>query len=149
MNHNRLIWIGLFVSASLAPAFAAPALEKTDLHSHLANHCRDVALDHWSHPTADVLKKAGVAISKLQLCNGGKYPIFTVRFKFDPNGQTADFFEPLYANMAVANGFWPFSFVDLEDDTIVNVGANRKRELKISFEDFQEDPSAAPDSGSK
>ncbi|HWG03682.1 MAG TPA: hypothetical protein VG271_01585, partial [Beijerinckiaceae bacterium] len=70
MNRNRLLWAGLLISISLTQAFAAPALEKTDLYSHIARQCRDVALDHWSHPTAKVLKKAGVAISKLQLCDG-------------------------------------------------------------------------------
>ena len=125
-------------------AIGAPTLERAHLYSKSTNGCRTIAFDHWRHPTAQVLKKADVTLKKVELCNDGKYPIFTVHFKYDPRGSTSSYFNPLYAQMAAANGFWPFSFVDLDDNVIVNVNIFSGHRLNISYEDYA--PSAVPPS---
>jgi hypothetical protein len=138
---------GLLIIFPMGPAVAAPMLEETRLYSNSTSGCRSIALDHWSHPTAEVLKKADVAPNKVELCNQGKYPIFTVRFKYDPRGRTSTYFNPLYARMASANGFWPFSFVDL-DDSVINVGIGSAHELSISYEDYAASPASHSESSS-
>jgi hypothetical protein len=111
-------------------------LKKTQLYTNVTHDCTTVDLSHWSHPTRQVLAKSGVDLLGLQLCNGGHYPIFTVHFKYDPNGDTSDYFDPLYAQMAYANGFWPYSFVDIEDTTIIDIAIDKRHDLKISYEQF-------------
>src|SRR5579871_3659596 len=108
--------VSLLVSVLIfaQPAGATP-LAGSDLYTKIAHDCHSLDLSKWQHPTRTVMENAGVQIIKVELCNGGKYPIFTVGFKYDPQGQTDDYFDPLYANMAQANGFWPYSFVDTED----------------------------------
>jgi hypothetical protein len=118
------------------PAVAAPTLEQTELYSKITNGCRSIALAHWRHPTAQVLKKADVTLSKVELCNGGKYPIFTVHFKYDPRATTSFYFNPLYAKMAASNGFWPFSFVDADDNVVINVSVSPGHKLSIRYEDY-------------
>jgi hypothetical protein len=128
-------------SVSVSNAASATSLDKTQLYTVQTHGCQAIALQGWAHPTRRVLTTAGVGIAKVELCNGGKYPIFTVHFKYDPQGQTDDYFNPLYAKMAEANSFWPFSFVDLDDDVIVDVGVDSKHDLTIDYEDFT--PAAA------
>ena len=118
------------------PALGAPTLEQTELYSKIANRCRSIALDHWRHPTMQVLKKADVTLSKVELCNEGKYPIFTVHFRYDPRASTSSYFSPLYARMVAANGFWPFSFVDADDNVVINVSISPGHRLSISYEDY-------------
>jgi len=94
------------------------------------------------------MEDAGVEIIKVQLCNDDKYPIFTVGFKYDPQGVTDDYFDPLYAKMAQANGFWPFSFVDVEDSLIIDVGADKAtKHLSLTFEEFASPPVSAGANG--
>ncbi len=127
------------------PACAAP-LTGTDLYTKIAHDCQSLDLSKWHHPTRTVLENAGVQIIKVELCNDGKYPIFTVGFKYDPQGQTDDYFNPLYAKMADANGFWPYSFVDVEDSLIIDIGTDKaKKNLSIKFEQVDTSPaSTAP-----
>jgi hypothetical protein len=126
----------LLLVLSVSTAAEATSLDQTQLYTTQTHACHNIQLQGWSHPTRRVLTNAGVGIAKVELCNGGKYPIFTVHFKYDPQGQTDDYFDPLYAKMANANGFWPFSFVDLDDDVIVDIGVDSKHDLTISYEDF-------------
>jgi hypothetical protein len=117
-------------------AYAAPALEATQLYTAIAKNCEAVDLTHWSHPTFGVLKKATAKVTRVELCNDRKYPIFTVEFKYDPRGQTDSYFYPLFQNVAKANGYWPFSFVDATDAVILNVGVDGKRRLRLDYEDY-------------
>ena len=117
-------------------AVAAPTLEETELYSKITNGCRSIVLDHWRHPTVQVLNKADVGLSKVELCNLDKYPIFTVHFKYDPRASTSSYFDPLYARMAAANGFWPFSFVDADDNVVIDVSISSTHRISISYEDY-------------
>jgi hypothetical protein len=140
MKHVRLPLLlgGVVVlwatTASLASA--VPRLADTELFSKTALSCRNVDLRSWKHPTGRVLRDAGAQIESVQLCNNDHYPVYTVSFKYDPRTTTGSYFNPLYARMAAANGYWPFSFVDVVDNVIVNVAINKKHELDISYEDY-------------
>ncbi|WP_298162650.1 hypothetical protein [Acidocella sp.] len=126
--------------AQAQPA-AAPPLASTDLYAKTTHDCHSVDLSTWQHPARRVMEDAGVKIIKVELCNDGKYPIFTVGFKYDPRGQTDDYFNPLYAKVAQANGFWPFSFVDVEDSLIIDVGVDQTtKNLSVNFEEFSSVP---------
>ena len=120
----------------LHSAYASGGCSADALYSKIANGCRSIALDHWRHPTAQVLRKADVTSSKVELCNEGKYPIFTVHFRYDPRASTSSYFSPLYARMVAANGFWPFSFVDADDNVVINVSISPGHRLSISYEDY-------------
>jgi len=141
--------LGMLAMPGGATAAAPPLLGQTPLYTRLAHDCRTVDLAHWTHPTRQVLARHGVTLDKLQLCNDDRYPIYTVRFKFDPQGQTTDYFHPLYAKMAKANGYWPFSFVDTTDDLIVDVRPDRRGNVDVDYEQFGPPGPAGADPGGK
>lgn len=118
-------------------ALAAPALKETALYTKKARDCHAVDLATWSHPTLAVLKKADVTLKQVEFCNNKTYPVFTVEFKYDPHGPTDSYFNPLYARMAEANGFWPFSFVDVTDAVILNIGVEKKRNILVDYEEYE------------
>jgi hypothetical protein len=41
-----------------------------------------------------------VSPEQVELCNEGKYPIFTVHFRYDPRASTSSYFSSLYARVA-------------------------------------------------
>jgi hypothetical protein len=120
----QLLWVVVTaVFAQVSPCYSKglPPLKDTRLFSSIAKDCSAVDLDHWQHPTRSLLLKRHVQIEKVQICNGGNYPIFFVRFPYDPQGQTKSYFGPLFDKMRIANGGWPYSFVALSDNTVLNV----------------------------
>ncbi len=125
------------VLASPAWGRKLPPLDQTRLFSEIAKDCSEVDLKVWKHPTRAVLLKKEVEIVSVKLCNDRKYPIFYVRFKFDPRGQTADYFKPLYSEMKKANGSHPFSFVALSDNTVVNVSFRQNGYIDADFEMYE------------
>ena len=128
--------LGALAAPGGGAAAAPPGLGQTPLYTRLTHDCRTVDLATWTHPTRQVLARHGVTLDKLQICNDNRYPIYTVRFKYDPQGQTSDYFHPLYADMAKANGYWPFSFVDTRDDLIVDVRPDRHGNVDLDYEQF-------------
>jgi hypothetical protein len=137
----KLVRLALLLSCAVPLLAAAvpsttPTLASTELFSKIALSCRDVDVQNWKHPTAQTLRDAGTKVEAVQLCNDGRYPVYTVSFKYDPRTATDSYFHSLYAHMAAANGFWPFSFVDTADNVIVNVGIDKKHELHIDYEGY-------------
>jgi hypothetical protein len=118
-----------------APVDAA-GIKQSSLYTVIARACSAIETTNWKHPTRTVLQKDGVGIVKVELCNGGKYPVFTVHFKYDPQTATGDYFDRLYAQMAVANGFWSYSFVDVDDNVIIDVAIDNAHHLTINYENF-------------
>jgi hypothetical protein len=119
--------------ADLAP------LKETKLYRETATDCQRLDLSSWSHPTRTVLEKnKGVTLDWVELCNNRKYPIYGVHFTYDPQGQTRDYFIPLYFEMLKANGRHPFSFVSLSDNLIINIAQMPKNGISERFEDFSE-----------
>lgn len=130
------LWTGFAMTCLAQPAFCAPALEATSLYKDIAHGCRSVDLKQWSHPTRRVLDHAHIALKKVELCNDELYPVFTVRLRYDPNGPNDKYFNRLYADMAAANGYHAYSFVDQSFGLIVNVAATKKKNISVSYEDF-------------
>ena len=108
----------------MASAEALPSLDKTKLFQDIVKNCYNVDLKAWQHPTKTFLNSHEVVLDFVKLCNHGKYPIFYVQFKYDPQGQTSDYFEPIYYGMKKANGGWPFSFVATNDNTVINLNTS-------------------------
>ena len=134
---HELSFVGLLVVAFTVAAVAAPPpLQQTRLYSKTAADCQSETPAAISPPIRQALQEAHVSIEKVELCNGGAYRIFTGHFKYDPQGQTTSYLHPLYARVAQANGFSPYSFVDVDDGVIVYVDFGPRHDLRISYEEF-------------
>lgn len=122
-----------------APAFGRelPTLPQTRLYTTLATGCSDANPATWTHPARALLAQKGVILQRVQLCNGGRYPVLTVRFPFDPQGQTEDYFGPLYAEMRKANGGQPYSFVAPTDRTVVSVRYAPDGRAQVDYEMYR------------
>jgi hypothetical protein len=115
-----------------------PSLADTHLFAKQVKDCKDVDLNSWHHPTRKVLVDRGASIERVSLCNGGKYPVFYVRFRYDPMGQTRDYFEPLYAAMGTANGKWPFAFVATSDDLVITLSFDANGAYHEEYEAYKQ-----------
>lgn len=96
-----------------------PKLSDTFLYKNLTYDCRTVNLATWKHPTKQVLIRSQVHLDSLELCNADTYPIFHVRFQYDPMALTDSFFVPFYEAMFRANFQWPLAFVDTTDNETI------------------------------
>lgn len=113
------------------------SLLQTNLFSETVKGCREVDLSKWKHPTREVLITSGAQISKLLLCNKNKYPVFFVRFPYDPSSsQTKEYFYPLHTKLLKANGNWAFSMVSMDDKYIISVSSDKKKNLNLYEESF-------------
>jgi hypothetical protein len=119
--------------ASLAQtALSAPSLEATTLYKDAAHECRALDIKSWSHPTRKVLERSRIEIKKVELCNHRVYPIYTVRFDASPMlGVNDQYFNKLYVEMADANGFHSFAFVDPGWGLIITVDVTNKKEVQF------------------
>ncbi len=133
--HTIALSISLLLTSC---AIAAPKLADTDWHKRRATQCVDVDLNNWKHPARKVLIERGAKISRLQLCNAGKYPVHTVDLPYDPQGQTQEYFEPLYMAMRTANGSWPFALVSTSDQVAIDVSCTKKGTAAAVIEGFAE-----------
>lgn len=129
----RFLPVLLLVLPGLANA-APPPLDHTELYSKVASDCHDVDLATWKHPTRTVLENHQIPIDRVQLCNGGHYPIFHVQMPYDPQGQTRDFFVPLYEQMKKANGKWPYAFVDSNDSQVLYISYRDNGTTAMDYE---------------
>ncbi|MGR3886369.1 hypothetical protein [Pseudomonas sp. 1152_12] len=118
-------------------AHALPALKDTTLYTATAHDCHDVDLATWQHPTRTLLEKNNFQLERIQLCNGGHYPIFQVQAPYDPRGQTKDFFLPLYEHMRKANGKWPYALVVSSDAVVVYVSYPKDDGISLDYEGFE------------
>jgi hypothetical protein len=128
--------IGIAASAQAIANSPLP-LFQTILYANMTHDCRRTELSSWSNSIGKIFSINKVTVQKTELCNDGRYTIYTVHFKYDPRAQTSKYFHPLYAAVAQANGFLPFSFVDVDDNVIVNVRIDQKHALSISYEDYR------------
>jgi hypothetical protein len=95
-------------------------------------------IKEWQHPVKDVLNKHKVTLYKVELYNK-TYPIFYVRFPYDPwLGHNDKFFKPLYYETLRANGFWDYSFIDPSFQCKINIKWDKKsKTLTESLDDFK------------
>ncbi len=120
-----------------AGAAAAAPLEATTLYREKARDCRAVDLRTWTHPTRRVMESSRIEISKVELCNGGVYPVFTVSLPGDPMAGASDsYFNKLHARMGEANGWHSYALVDPARGEIVYVDVTGKRELSVNYDEF-------------
>jgi hypothetical protein len=83
-------------------------------------------INEWHHPVKDILNKHKVIIYKVELQNK-TYPIFYVRFPYDPRlAHNDNYFKPLYYETLKANGFWDYSFIDRSFQCKINITWDKK-----------------------
>jgi hypothetical protein len=137
MPKRLMAAVACLVAASVAQTVLCAPLEATALYKGIAHGCRTLGLKSWSHPTRQVLERAKIKIKKVELCNQGIYPIYTVRFDASPMlGVNDKYFNKIYTEMAAANGFHSFAFVDPGWGVIVTVDVSGKKEISISYDEF-------------
>ena len=129
----------IFAALAFAtPAWAAdPPLPATQFFTHTATGCRDLDLSSWHHPTRLVFEKKGLSLTRVQLCNNGKLPVFFAEVPYDPMGASGSFFNPLYAELRDANGGWPFAIVATSDNTIIFAGG-KGRNINLQYEMYRQ-----------
>jgi len=137
----RYLFCFIVVSALVSPIFPSladdrPSLDQTKLYRTITHDCRAQDIATWHHPVKNILEQKKVGLSKVELCNDGKYPIFTVALPYDPQAQTGSYFHKLYAEVMAANGGWPYAFVDTSDDEIVTVSGT-KQNIAVDYEAFR------------
>ncbi len=118
-------------------AQAAPTLDKTRLFTELADECRSVQLQGWQHPALAVFEHYAITVTSAQLCNTGEYPIFYVSLKYDPQGQTQDFYQPFYQAMKEALNGKPFAMVSDLDEMAISVSYDAQGNVNTEFERYQ------------
>jgi hypothetical protein len=91
----------------------------------------------WHHPVKDIFHKQKVILDKVELHNK-TYPIFYVRFPYDPRlAHNDNYFKPLYYETLKANGFWDYSFIDRSLQCKVNITWDKKsKTLTESLDDI-------------
>ena len=94
-------------------------------------------IKEWHHPVKDILNKQKVILYKVELHNK-TYPIFYVRFPYDPRLAHNDkYFKPLYYETLKANGFWDYSFIDRSFQCKINITWDKKsKTLTESLDDI-------------
>lgn len=137
MIPRRLALLAALGLPLAAGAVHAAPLEATALYREKARDCRTIDLATWSHPTRKVMESNRVGIHKVELCNGGIYPVFTVGLPGDPMvGINDSYFNKLHARMIEANGRHSYAFVDDGRGVIVTVDMTGKRAAEINYEEF-------------
>jgi hypothetical protein len=94
-------------------------------------------IKEWHHPVKDILNKQNVILYKIELHNK-TYPIFYVRFPYDPRLAHNDkYFKSLYYATLKANGFWNYSFIDRSFQCKINITWDKKsKTLTESLDDI-------------
>jgi len=138
MNHmQRISLIIAGLNGPLSHA-AATSLDATHLFTQTAHDCHALDLATWHHQTRQVLESNGLKFSKVELCNGAKYPIFTIEPKYDPRTATGAYYNKLYSALANANGWHPYALIDTTDNVIITVAATKTpASVNIYYEEFQ------------
>ena len=84
-------------------------------------------IPQWQHPVKAVLIKFKVRIDKVELQENTNYPVFYVKFPYDPMlGHNDNYFKPLYYETLKANGFWDYAFIDNEGNCRINIKWDKK-----------------------
>ena len=130
---------GVVLAGGAVGAAPSPELSATTLYSTTVHGCQAVDLTTWQHPTRTVLQAAKVPLKKVQLCNDGRFPVFTVDLPYDVDGPNDRLLHKLYADLADANGFWSYALVDLPDAVVITVAADKpSRTLSPTYESFHD-----------
>jgi hypothetical protein len=99
--------------------------------------CLDLDLTQWRHKTRSVIEARKEAqLQWVKMCRNKTYPVFGVKFAYDPQTKTDDFFHPLFWDLLEANGYWPYSIVSIGDNVAVHVYQEKKFELLVDYENL-------------
>lgn len=84
--------------------------------------------ENWNHPVLSVFKEYGISLYKVSYSKDGTCPTFYAKFKYspDPRAPDAETFHKLYSDTLKANAYFPYAFVDEEDNMRINVGWDDK-----------------------
>ncbi|ADW17744.1 hypothetical protein Despr_1592 [Desulfobulbus propionicus DSM 2032] len=116
------------------PSLAASAEPPLDLSQQLGRDCHPVDARAWKSPALEIVRqRPKTELQWVQLCREGQYPVFGVRFAYDPQGQTNDFFYPLFLDVLEANGHRPFAFVETQDRLLIEVGGEGGDQLDLNY----------------
>ena len=120
------------------PNTSEPALlEKLKLHINA--DCEAIDLGPWTHPVRDEVEKRSEAhLLWAALCDEQRYPVFGMEFDYDPNGQTNDFFRPLFYDLLQANGRWPYAIIVPSSKLMIVVSGKSKSAFKVDYQDAPE-----------
>ena len=93
--------------------------------------------ENWHHPVLAVFKKYGIDLYKVSFSVDGSCPTFYAKFKYSPDTRAPDAnsFYKVYNDTLKANSYFPYAFVDEEDDMRINVGWEDKARtiMKVEF----------------
>jgi hypothetical protein len=94
-------------------------------------------IKEWHHPVKDIFNKQNVILYKVELHNK-TYPIFYVRFPYDPRlAHNDNYVKPLYYETLKANGFWNYAFIDRSFQCRINITwDNKSKTLTESLDDI-------------
>lgn len=92
--------------------------------THAAEKILVERYENWSHLVMAIFKKYGISIYKVSYSKDGTCPTFYAKFKYspDPRAPDAEAFHKVYFDTLKANSYFPYAFVDEEDDMRINVG---------------------------
>jgi hypothetical protein len=94
-------------------------------------------IKEWHHPVKDIFNKQNVILYKVELHNK-TYPIFYVRFPYDPRlAHNDNYVKPLCYETLKANGFWNYAFIDRSFQCRINITWDKKsKTLTESLDDI-------------
>lgn len=127
MKNYRSIFLAFIISTLSQPSFSDAVVTITDIKS-------------WNHPVKKVLDENKVKISKVELKNNKKLPIFFVKFPYDPSSsQTKSYFDTLFFDVLNANGKWDYEFYDEDDELIISIHWDKAtKTMAVDYQDINE-----------
>jgi hypothetical protein len=117
-------------SPSLSPPPAVPSSGRTSDSTGSIKIITNI--EQWNHPVKKVLLENNVVLYKVEFLNNDTYPVFYVKFPYDPwFAHNNYFFKPLYYETLKANGFWDYAFIDSSSDCRINIKWDKKTKTLI------------------
>ncbi len=101
------------------------------LETHFQSECILETLVGSSRSALTVMKTANAEPRFLATCMNGAHPIFAADFPYDPQGQTSDYFYPLYIETFQANDNSDFSFLAIQDQLLLTLTLEDDNSLSL------------------
>lgn len=136
MKKSPFAWACLGLIFISPTALGAPALEATSLYKTKARGCRALDRSQWPDSVTPVLEKAKADLKKVELCNNDRYAIFTIAFNYDPDGPNDTYYNKIFVEVAAANGYRSYAFVDPSWGRVTEVEVQGKNNISVEVEDF-------------
>jgi len=101
------------------------------LETHFQSKCALETLIDSPRSALTVMKAANADPQFLATCMDGAHPIFGADFPYDPQGQTSDYFYPLYIKTFQANNNSDFSFLAIQDQLLLTLTLEDDNSLSL------------------